>query len=177
MNTKKIAIVALVVIGAVSGLVWWRCAHRNGGLVYDPQGFGGLRRADQRPPRKSTDPLAPAVASYNKREYQKAEAAAQRVVEANANSKDPAKRRKSVEARYVLAFSAARRKDMAQARDRFAVMRNEAAKLPDKGKQAPMPGAAQPTLEEEAAYQHAVCTAALGDKKAAEAEYMKLIRD
>jgi predicted double-glycine peptidase len=126
---------------------------------------------------QSTDTLKPAVDAYNKGNYREAEAAARKIIDANTGSKNPAKRRKSVEARYVLAFSAARRKQMSQARDRFADMKKEAATLPDKGKQAPLPGTVRPTLEEDAAYQHAVCTAAMGDKKTAEAEYMAFIRD
>ncbi len=56
-------------------------------------------------------------------------------------------------------------------------MTEEAAKLPDMGREDPQPGLVPSTLEEEGAYQHAVCTAALGDKKAAEAEYMKFMQD
>lgn len=123
------------------------------------------------------DPLTKSVDAYNHGNYREAEAAAQRIVDANSKSKDPAKRRKAVEGRYVLAFCAARRKDMAQARDRFATLRREAAKLPDKVARKPMPGNVRPTLEEDGAYHHAVCTAALGDKKAAEAEFMAFINN
>jgi len=84
-------------------------------------------------------------------------------------------RKAALRARHLLAFAAARQKDLATARIQFALLRVEAAKLPDHGKtDAPvrlgeMPA---PTLEEDAAYQHAVCTAALGDKAGAEKEYV-----
>ncbi|MHB9038176.1 MAG: hypothetical protein ACYC64_16085 [Armatimonadota bacterium] len=68
-------------------------------------------------------------------------------------------------------------RDMGLARDRFTVLQKEAAKLPDKGKQSAPPGVPTATSEEEGAYQHAVCTAALGDKKAAESEYIKFMHD
>ena len=160
MSKKRIyAMTAGVIVAA--GLGWWFVA-----VSWNHTGQ-----------RTHTDPLAPAVDAYNHGKYRDAEVAAQCIVDANSRSKDPARRRKAVEGRYVLAFSAARRKDMAQARDRFAVLKTEAAKLPDKGARPPMPGVVRPTLEAEGAYQHAVCTAALGDKKAAEAEYMKFIKD
>jgi hypothetical protein len=98
-------------------------------------------------------------------------------VKSASGAKDLRIREDAVRARYILAFAAARRKDMKLSRDRFTVLQKEAAKLPDKGAQPPTPGMTSPTLEEEGAYQHAVCTAALGDKKAAEAEYISFMRD
>lgn len=155
MLTKKRIIVIAAIVVLAAGVVCWRCCNRNPhrGMVYTSQGFGGYVPANSKKPKKSTDPLAPAIESYNKGKYREAEAAAQRLIESNAKSKDPAKRKKSVEARYILAFSSARLKDMVEARDRFTVLQHEAAKLPDKGKQAPMPGLVQPTLEEEGVFQ------------------------
>ena len=40
----------------------------------------------------------------------------------------------------------------------------------------PIPSGYRPSLEENAAFEHAVCTAALGKKKSAEAEFMSFIR-
>jgi hypothetical protein len=68
-------------------------------------------------------------------------------------------------------------KNMKLAQNRFATLKEEASKLPDKGKQDAPPGVILPTLEEDGAYQHAVCTAALGDKATAQSEYMKFIHD
>jgi hypothetical protein len=166
-SRKAIAIGAAVVLIA-GGVVWWVVHSRS--RVVSPPAVAARRH-------RSNDPLQPAVDAYNRGKYREAEAMAPEIIAKTARSKDPIERRKSVEARYVLAFCSARRRDMTTARERFTVLQHEAAKLPDKGKQAPMPGVVRPTLEEEGAYQHAVCTAALGDKKAAEAEYMKFIRD
>ena len=82
----------------------------------------------------------------------------------------------AAQARSLLAYSAARRHDLILARTRFAAARQEAARLPDKGKQAAVPGEVSPTLEEDATFQHAVCTNALGDPKAAEAEYLAFMQ-
>ena len=167
--------VVVVLVALVAAAIWWRCV-RDRDLVYSPEGFGGYVHANRQKHHKPTDPLAPAVDAYNRGKYRQAEKEAQRIIDADSSSKDPKKRRNAVEGRYVLAFSAARRKDMAQARERFAVLQSEAAKLPGGGTRASLPGAMQPSIEEEAAYQHAVCTAAMGDKKNAEAEYYAFLR-
>ena len=168
--------VALAVIAG--GSIAWYATHRGPKMVYTSQGYGGYVPADSLKKQKaSKDPLQKAVNAYNSGKYKQAEAEAMRIINKSSGSKNPKVRRKAVEARYVLAFSAARTKKMDLARNRFLDMKKEASELPDKGKQSPIPGSASPTLEEEAAYQHAVCTAALGDKKAAEAEYMKFMND
>jgi predicted double-glycine peptidase len=184
MLTKKrftlLAASVIIVLLAGGGLWWWRSTRPQPKLVYTPEGYGGFVPARPKAAGKSkkpADPLQPAVTAYNAGRYKDAEAAALRVIESAAKSKDPIERKQAAKAHYVLAFSAAPRKDLQLARDRFAVLQQEAAKLPDKGKQGNMPGVVSPTLEEEGAYQHAVCTAALGDKEAAEAEYMKFMRD
>ncbi len=102
---RVIAVIAAIVIVA-GGVVWWWATHRGTKSVYSPEGFGGLKRADQLQ-RKSTSPVAPIVDACNHGKYRQAESAAQLLIDSNARSKDPAKRRQSVEARYVLAFSAA----------------------------------------------------------------------
>lgn len=168
MTKRTTVIICACVVVAAGAILWWQPWHSHTGLL-EPNKAGG-RRA------KSHDPLQPAVDAYNKGDYSGAEAAANRILKTSAGSKDQKKHRKAVEARYLLAFAAARRKNMPQARDRFAVLQSEASKLPDKGAQAPLPGVIRPTLEQEAAYEHAVCTAAMGDKKAAEAEYFAFLR-
>ncbi len=103
-------------------------------------------------------------------------------------------------ARWVLAFSAARKKDLAEAQEQFAALKKEAAgqlwaldsdPARDAGTPNPNPnlhpnpiedrpvsptGELLPTLEEEAAYQHAVLTAARGKQEAAEAEFVEFMR-
>lgn len=165
MTKKNITVLCVCAVVIAGTLLWWCCGRSPRGVSRSP-----VHHA------KSTDPLTPAVDAYNKGNYREAEAEAQKIINANAGSKDPKKRRESVEARYLLAFCSARRKDMPQARDRFTILQHEAAKLSDKGARAPLPGVVRPTLEQDGAYQHAVCTAAIGDKKSAEAEFMAFIR-
>ncbi|MFN3648767.1 MAG: hypothetical protein ACK47B_04225 [Armatimonadota bacterium] len=52
-----------------------------------------------------------------------------------------------------------------------------AEKSPSAGQAQPNERSTEPTLEEDAAYQHAVLTAALGEKDAARAEFMQFLRD
>lgn len=90
-------------------------------------------------------------------------------------------RRKDVlRARQVLAFSAARRNDMKRAREQFALVRTEAASaakaIPEVAARPISTDGPAATLEENAAYQHAVCTAALGDKAGAEKEWVAFMR-
>jgi len=143
----------------------------------------------------SKDPLQPAISAYKAGKYQEAEASAQSAVDRASSIRldhgKPTDAERSVlvesaRARYVLAFSAARRRDMKLARVRFQVLKDESAKLAKAGvvsreslvvSEKREPGDMEPSLEEEGAYQHAVCTAALGDKKGAEAEYLKFMQD
>jgi len=182
LTTRRHKVIAAATLGLIligTGL-WWqksRSAHWRQGLVYTREGYGGyVPKAAVRKAR-TNDPLRPMVDAYNAGRYADAEVEALRLINSTAGSKKPTERKYSVRARYVLAFAAARRKDMRLARERFSILKEEAAKLPDKGKQSSQPGIVTPTLEEQGAYQHAVCTAALGDKEAAEAEYMKFMHD
>jgi len=120
---------------------------------------------------------APVLSAYSRGDYVATATAARTVIHAVAAEPKPSlpERKAAVRARHLLAFAAARQKDLATARAQFAVLRTEAAKLPDHGKPdspAPIGEMPPPTLEEDAAYQHAVCTAALGDKGGAEKEYI-----
>ena len=175
MNTKyrKSIFIGLGVL-VVLVCLWGARKGHNGRLYFLTGKLFGNHQLDS---AHKNDPLRPSIKAYNAGQFKQAEAEALKVVEKNSSSKSPAIRKQAVRARYVLAFSAARRKDMKLARDRFKVLEQEAAKLPDKGKQEAPPGQPSPTLEEVGAYQHAVCTAALGDKKAAEAEYMQFMKD
>lgn len=157
--------------------------------VYTASGYGGFvtpvapKAASVRPSASVktsasrrvpvADPVGPARAAYNAGRYGQAEAMAQAVA---VNAEKKGKHRQAAFARQVLAYSAARRKDLPLARARFAALETEAAQLPDKGKVPAPIGEAPSTLTEEAAFQHAVCTGALGDPKAAEAEYVAFMR-
>ena len=156
----------------ISYTIWKTTSNKP---TFNKQGYGGYTSSINKntDSTKQKDPLQPAFDAYNTGNYKKAETYAQQIVDTMSQSKYPTQRNTSVRARKVLAFSAARRKDLKLAQERFAVMKTEASKLPDKGKQETEIGKMEPTLTEDAAYQHAVCTAALGDKKAAEAEYFQ----
>ncbi len=152
---------------------------------------GGLRRpraaaegSSARAPL-GTRTLAPALAAYNDGRYHEAERLARPLVRAANRGKNatrsPASQAEALRARWVLAFSAARRNELPLARKRFAQLREEAAGVPDPEREMtfearPTPGPRKPTLEEEAAYHHAVLTGALGDREAAEAEYLAFMR-
>ena len=143
--------------------------------------------------KPGVSPVQPALDAYNAGRYDQAEVAAKRIVAGSRGPGATVPAREGARARWVLAFSAARRHDLATARKRFAELKQaaagerwtfeEARKL---GSRKPVPvravsgggdsasaaitledrpvsstGEALPTLEEEAAYQHAVLTAAL----------------
>jgi hypothetical protein len=177
---KIITICVVILLLAGSGIVWWRYSHRSLKQVHKPRipAWMAMRKLSKSPEtRKGPDLLRPAIESYNKGQFKDAEAAAFRVIESKSGSKNLWDRKDLVRARYMVAFCAARMKDMKLARDRFATLKEEASRLPDKGKQDSRPGMVLPTFEEDGAYQHAVCTAALGDKVAAQSEYMRFIGD
>jgi len=152
-------------------------------VAYNPEGYGGRdtkvepeAKVEPGKAQSSADPLQPALDAYNAGQYRQAEEAAERLVAEGRSTRDPARRKRAVRARWVTAFSAARRKELRLARERFAQLRQEASVLPDRGEQEAELGEDLPTLEEEGAYQHAVLTAALGERSAAEAEYLRFMR-
>ncbi len=125
--------------------------------------------------------------AYSAGRYRDAEALAARIVAAAAAKPSnpdaaaalPQRRWDAARARQIQAFAAARRHDLPLARARFALLKKEAAALPNKGRsQTPTPvgEAPAPSLEESAAYQHAVCTGALGDTAGAETEYVAFLK-
>ena len=164
-------------------------------LVYTAQGYGGFLPAPVTPkaaaPGRSVPPMtmtakmtaktsAPpeqvAQDAYAAGRYADVETAAAQVIRQAIQHPTLPHRRAAARAGSLLAYAAARRHDLKLARARFATARGEAAALPDKGKQPAMPGQETATLEEDDAFQHAVCTGALGDKPAAEAEYVAFMR-
>lgn len=178
-----------------AGSLWLggpRAARRAGqAAVYTASGYGGfVTPASPKPAPRPTvsdktgkaalarraDPVRAARLAYSAGRYGEAEMAAQAVVSQAAHTKSVPLRRRAAFARQVLAYSAARRHDLPLARARFAALETEAAKLPDGGKPEARLGEDPPTLTEEAAFQHAVCTGALGDKGAAEAEYVAFMK-
>ncbi|MGV3721137.1 MAG: cysteine peptidase family C39 domain-containing protein, partial [Actinomycetota bacterium] len=171
--------------------------------IYTRDGYGGFV---PKPPAATPQPTvapagagqgtAPGVAEYNEGRYAEAEQQAERAVAAATQQSPRAPERKeTARARWVLAFSAARRQDLPLARRRFAELQSAAAgelwTLEDPRPLTPAettPSAAEsaddapedvtpdrpvsptgaplPTLEEEAAYQHAVLTQAVAREAA-----------
>ena len=152
-------------------------ASGYGGFVPAPRpavkGAAGTQRGAGKPRRiKPADPVQPLREAYNAGQYPAVEAAALRLVSAAQTSKSRSVQEQGAAAGSLLAYAAARRHDLKLAQQRFTAAQAEAARLPDKGKQASLPGQVSPTLEEDAAFQHAVCTNALGDPNGAEKEYV-----
>ena len=158
-------------------------------LVYTAQGYGGMmpspivRKAvntlvpTMSPVRKSSvTPEQVALTAYAAGHYKEVEVAAAQVVARAAQQPTLPHRKAAAHAESLLAYAAARCHNLSLARDRFAVARKQAAALPVKEELPLVPGETPATLEEDDAFQHAVCTGALGDKPAAEAEYLALMR-
>ncbi len=118
----------------------------------------------------------PVREAYNHGRYREAEAQARKVVALYAHSSRVPQREQAAQARSVMAYAAARRHNLAAARSQFTLLEQEASSLPDGGKLETRPGEDRPALNQDAAYQHAVCTAALGQPKAAEVEYLAFVR-
>lgn len=187
-------VTAVVVLGG--GFALWRCpqpAAKPKG-VYTPEGFGGYVTTAPNPAkptlsRSTTEAglkqgLEQAAAQYNAGQFTLAEATARTVRSKVPASASPALRKAGVQAHLVQAYAAARRKDLKGARAEFAAVHKEAASLTgvigkqDETKTAGSQPNGRPeiAIEEQAAYQHAVCTAALGDKVEAEAEYCRFMQ-
>jgi len=194
-NKLGIAAASVAALGLAGGL-WWHGQPRHAAharMVYSVDGYGGFVPAPvaPRPAVKAAGPNAPVTASvpseqaaeaaYAAGRYQDVESAAAQVLRQAAQQPTLPHRQAAAHAGSLLAYAAARRHDLPLARVRFAAAQKEAARLPDKGKPKPMLGQREPaTLEEDDAFQHAVCTGALGntaaDKRAAEGEYVAFMR-
>lgn len=181
---------------AVFGGATWLATHHQARhaapplLVYAASGYGGFRPAPLSvaapkpptpvPPKTARaslrTPEQAASEAYAAGRYAEAEAAAAQVIRQAAAQPTLPHRQAAARAGSLLAYAAARRHDLKLARVRFVTARLEAAALPDKGRQPERIGEDPATLEEDAAFQHAVCTGALGDEAAAEAEYVAFLR-
>ncbi len=186
---------ALLVVGlATVGWLVFRGGQTPTRAVYSPEGYGGYRVVPNQPAavppttgsaKPPADPVAPALSAYVAGNYRSAESTAAELVRRSPGPSPEARRERS-RARWVQAFTSARRGRFQEARERFALLRQES-----EGLRLPIPGTegtekdkveakvAEPgdaTLEEEAAYQHAVLTAHLGEKSAAEAEFVRFMR-
>jgi predicted double-glycine peptidase len=171
---------ALAAVGwGVSGFAARSPAPKRAPLVYSPAEFGGYVPADRAVRPSDDDPLAAARSAYYAGRWADAEQLAGAVTAKFTGSADPAVARRAALGAQLAAWSAARRGDLLTARERFGELRNMAAALPGHGaQQAKLGETPLPTIEEEGAFQHAVCTAGLDGaqgKRAAEAEYQQFL--
>lgn len=213
---RRALAVGAVLLTVVAVWFTYQATHVPARPVYSAQGYGGYAEppaplappAPGKPLPPGLSPLKPALEAYHAGRFKQAEAAAQQFVTESRKSGAAVPGREVARARWVLAFSAARRKDLATARERFAALKQAAAgerwtfeepRQPRPAKQAESAapalvpaeqpvsptGEALPTLEEEAAYQHAVLTAALARpvkpgvqnvSAEAEAEFVQFMR-
>ncbi len=169
-------LLSLNLVLAGSGAWMWHSSRRapHKGLVYSSAGFGGWV-GEQHVPAPPPDPLLTAKTDYLAGNYAQAEREAEQVIHANETSQDDASQRLVAFAERVDAYSAAKRKDFATAKERFGYLRDTASHLKDKGVVPSAPGDREPTLEEEGAFQRAVCTSGMGEKVAAEAEFKQFM--
>ena len=190
-NVAMLASAATLAALGLAGGLWWHGQPRHTApapLVYSANGYGGFMPAPAAPKpsalaagraapaKKAAPPEQVAQAAYAAGQYAAAETAAAQVVAQAARQPTLPRRKAAAQAGSLLAYAAARRHDLRLARVRFATAQKEAAVLPDKGQQPALIGQPTPaTLEEDDAFQHAVCTGALGDKPAAEAEYVAFL--
>jgi len=180
MKNRRMIVIAAVAAAGVAGIgvaVWRLHVNQQPRLVYTSAGYGGyVPEPIRRPNRPKPGPLEAARSAYVAGNYRDAEARALTYVQSVSRTAAPAERAKVAGADLILAYSAARRKDMKLARRRFATLRQEAANLPSGESQNVESRSEDPAIEAEAAYEHAVCTAALGDKAGAEREYVAFIK-
>jgi hypothetical protein len=125
---------------------------------------------------ETTGMIAPIQAAYRAGDFARVEREAHQTLASMTTTAPLTHRRAAAQVRKIQAFAAARRNNLSLARERFALLQQEAARLPDHGAVTAPGESPHATLEEDAAYQQAVCTVALGDKAAGEARYIAFIK-
>ncbi|MCW3055743.1 MAG: apxIB [Chthonomonadales bacterium] len=170
-----LAVVATVLAGGSIGVWGWTRAHSSETHLYTPAGFGGYVGADRKPQVET--PLQKATVAYSNGKFADAEQIANDVIQqANGLPNNVEIGHQGLLARRILAYSSARQKRYGEAKTRFEALRQAAYESPNHGALRVAVGEVAPTLEEEGAFQEAVCTGAQGDTKAAEHEYDDFMR-
>jgi TolA-binding protein len=182
-SKKHLAITIAAVLLVASSAAWLiRATHRPTNvpkMVYDPHGYGGFVPVrppqDKRKVSREQTALQSSREAYENGRYTESEYIASALIKQASPKPSTANRAAIASARQILAYTAAREHNMKLAQQRFAMMEQTASTLPGGGDQSSGYGDPTPPLEQEAAFEHAVCTAALGDKASAEVEYRAFI--
>ena len=161
-------VAATLTVGALG--VWgWTHAHAGTAHLYTSAGYGGYVGADRKP--RSETPLQRASEAYSAGKLAAAEQIANDVIlQASGLPSNLQAAHEALLAKRILAYASARRSRFAEAKTRFGALRQAAYESPDHGRQRVALGEVAPTLEEEGAFEAAVCTGALGDKQGEERE-------
>lgn len=180
------AAIALVTGVGVSRLLGPRSAHATATRVYTSEGLGGYIDLPSGKTAAGTSastgksdlsaPLRELHTLYRTGEWTTLEAKAATLWEQGQFSSNNELRMQAAQAHLLAGYAAAWRKDYVTAGERFRATQLLAGELPDHGAPAPVLGEAQATLEEEASFQHAVCTGAMGHKQKAEGEYDQFLQ-
>jgi hypothetical protein len=179
MSRQLVVGSAVLSLATIGGIFWLAVRAAVPRLVYTGQGFGAMvpasaaNRAALAPP---PDPLHAAVDAFNAGRFTEAETKAAEAVRAGSTRPDalvPVTR-----ARILMAYSAARRREYPLARERFAAaVAGTKAGLAAPAQGGPISREALRSAESDAAYQHAVCTLAMGNRKGGETELRCVIRN
>ena len=161
--------------GTVAGVLGWMYAKQPL-KAYSSAGYGGIVGTDNRPADNSTVQLM-SEAYANGNHDEAGRLAEDLIRRAKGAPRDAKAQHDGLLSLRVLAYDAARQKNFTLAKSRFESLRQAAYETPDHGKQRVPLGDVAPTLEEEGAFQKAVCTTAMGDKPAAEGEFNRFLTE
>ena len=188
MTRMRVAGAAMVLGSAGSLGLWGWTHHRVETHLYTASDFGGYIGANRK--RLPDTPLQRASDAFAAGRYGEAEQIAGEVIGRAGNVRPAAQTplgpefwgsggagHEALLARRILAYASARQSRFAEAKTRFGALRQAAYESPDHGRQRVSLGDSASTLEEEGAFQAAVCTGALGDKRAAESELDGFMRE
>ena len=171
-------VLLITVAAAGTSMGIWHRLHLSGAkpLIYSADGLGGYVSEPRAKPILT--PIQRATDAYAGGRYADAEQAAEALIQqAQSHPSDQEAQHTALLARRIDAYSAAHRNDFRTARDRFEGLRQAAYESPDHGKQRLPIGEVASTLEEEGAFQEAVCTGKIEGAKAAEKQYDDFLRN
>ena len=125
--------------------------------------------------KNKANPMPELLEDYNKGDFKAVSAKAHALFAATPTVAKPT--RTLVRTQHLAAFATARSRDLKTARAQFAQTQKSAALLQEKRAKPKLGEFPSATLEEDSAYQQAVCTMGLGEKAAAQTELVAFIKD